>query len=278
MTDIRSALQQATKILAAISESAALDAEVLLAYVLGKQRSYLRAWPEKQLDAALLEQFERLVEKRSHGTPIAYLIGKREFWSRDFRVNDAVLIPRPETELLVELALQLIPENTPTQLLDLGAGSGIIAITLAAERPALAVLGVDISAAALQVAQHNAARLEVKNVRFLHSDWFEQIPPTRFDIIVGNPPYIAAGDPHLQQGDVRFEPQSALVSADRGLQDISRIVADAKLYLKQSGYLLLEHGYDQQDAVQSLFRQQGYSQICTHCDLAGQPRVTSAKR
>lgn len=278
MTDIRSVLQQAAKLLAAVSDSAALDAEVLLAYVLGKQRTFLRAWPEKQLDTELLEQFEQLVEKRLHGLPIAYLIGKREFWSRDFQVNDAVLIPRPETELLVELALELIPENTPQQLLDLGAGSGIIAITLAAERPAIDVLGVDLSTTALQVAQDNAVRLGVNNVRFLHSDWFAQIPPATFNIIVGNPPYIAADDPHLRQGDVRFEPQSALVAANQGLQDIARIVSNAKSYLKQNGYLLLEHGYDQEDAVQSLFRQQGYTQICTHKDLAGQPRVTSAKR
>jgi release factor glutamine methyltransferase len=278
MTDIRTALNQAAHSLAAVSESSALDAEVLLAFVLGKERSFLRAWPEKQLDDEQLARYRRLIEKRTSGAPIAYLVGKREFWSRDFQVNAAVLIPRPETELLVELALGSAPENTPLQLLDLGAGSGIIAITLAAERPATEVLGVDICAAALRIAQTNAARLGVKNVRFLRSDWFAQIPPSVFDIIVGNPPYIAPGDPHLRQGDVRFEPQGALVSAQQGLGDIARIVAGAKVYLKPDGHLLLEHGYDQQDAVQSLFRQQGYAQIRTHCDLAGQPRITAAQK
>jgi release factor glutamine methyltransferase len=278
MTDIRSTLHQAAHTLEAASESAALDAEVLLAWLLGKERTYLRAWPEKPLDSALLEQFHRLIEKRYQGEPIAYLTGKREFWSREFQVSEAVLIPRPETELLVELALYLIPENTPLQLLDLGAGSGIIAITLAAERSAIEVLGVDFSVAALQIAQENAAQLGVKNVRFLHSDWFAQIPQTIFDIIVGNPPYIAAGDPHLRQGDLRFEPQGALISQQQGLHDIARIVAEAKAYLKPGGHLLLEHGYDQQDAVQSLFKQQGYAQIRTHSDLSGQPRVTSAQR
>lgn len=278
MTDIRTALQHAAHTLETASASAVLDAEVLLAWLLGKERYYLRCWPEKPLETMLLEQYHRLIEKRQRGEPVAYLTGKREFWSRDFNVNETVLIPRPETELLVELALELIPENTPLQLLDLGTGSGIIAITLAAERPAIEVVGVDLSSAALSVAQDNAARLGVANVHLLLSDWFAQIPTAAYDIIVGNPPYIAPGDPHLQQGDLRFEPQSALISAHQGLHDIARIAAEAEAYLKPGGHLLLEHGYDQQDAVQLIFKQRHYLQIRTHFDLSGQPRVTSAQR
>jgi release factor glutamine methyltransferase len=176
------------------------------------------------------------------------------------------------------LALALIPEKTPMHVLDLGTGSGIIAITLAAERSAIETLSIDLSAAALEVARQNATRLGIDNVRFLRSDWFAQIPPSEFDVIVGNPPYIAASDPHLQYGDLRFEPQSALISAQQGLADITRITADAKKHLKTGGHLLLEHGYDQQDAVQLIFAQQGYGQIRTHTDLSGQPRVTSAQR
>ena len=275
VVSIQTALNQAIDQLQHLSESATLDAEVLLCHCLGKSRSFLRAWPDKSLSTEQAEQFWRLIKQRQQGQPIAYLTGEREFWSRSFMVSPDVLIPRPDSELLIEISLALFSPQQVGNMLDLGTGSGILGITLAAERPTATVTATDISPAALQIAQANARQLGVNNIRFLQSNWFAAIADTAFDLIISNPPYIAADDPHLQQGDVRFEPQTALVSPDNGLQDI-RILADqARNYLKAGGHLLIEHGYNQLDAVQDIFNAFNYQQIATHHDLSGNPRVTS---
>ncbi|WAK01773.1 peptide chain release factor N(5)-glutamine methyltransferase [Methylobacter sp. YRD-M1] len=274
MHSIKSALIDAVEALAAISDSALLDAEVLLCHVLYKERSYLRAWPDKLLEPEQLEQFWALIERRRQGMPVAYLIGRREFWSRDFHVSPDVLIPRPDTELLVELGLEFIPPDKPFKLIDLGTGSGIIAITLAAERPHAQVIAADFSPAALEIAKHNAQRHHITNVRFYQSDWFDDVPDTQFDLVISNPPYIAEGDSHLQEGDVRFEPQTALVAAQQGLRDIEIIADRARDHLKPQGHLLIEHGYNQQHQVQTIFKGLGYDKVRTYQDLSGQPRVT----
>lgn len=277
MTSIHDALSHAASALAEVSGSAQLDAEVLLAFVLGKPRSYLRAWPERKLDSNSGQHFLALLAKRQQGQPIAYLVGIREFWSREFIVNADVLIPRPETELLIEQSLALIPQGQTIDLIDLGTGSGIIAITLALECPQAQVCAVDASTAALAVAQTNAARLNANPIRFYHSHWFASVPEGQFDLVISNPPYIAENDCHLRQGDVRFEPYSALVAGQQGLGDILSIADAARNRLKPGGYLLVEHGYNQQAAVQSLLAGCAYQAIQSHADWAGQPRVTVAQ-
>lgn len=272
---IQNSLSLAADKLSALSDSAVLDAEVLLSFCLHKTRSFLRAWPDKLLSAEQLESFWHLVQKRQQGQPIAYLTGEREFWSRSFMVSPDVLIPRPDSELLIEISLNLLSGQKACNMLDLGTGSGILGITLAAERPLANVMATDISLAALQVAEANAKQLKVHNIRFLQSNWFAAIADTTFDLIVSNPPYIPADDPHLQQGDVRFEPQTALVSADNGLQDIRILAEQARNHLTEGGHLLIEHGYNQQNAVQAIFNAFNYQQIAAHHDLSGNPRVTS---
>lgn len=268
-------LDSAKMALAGSSETAELDAEVLLCHCLGKPRAYLRAWPERNPDAEQASEFQRLLEQRRQGVPVAYLTGQREFWSREFLVGPEVLIPRPDTELLVELSLGLLPSERPCRVIDLGTGSGILAITLAAERPLAHVIGVDISYAALETAQRNAERLQVANVSFAVSNWFADIAESDFDLVVSNPPYIAADDPHLRQGDVRFEPANALVSAENGLKDIRMIAEQARSHLKPQGQLLLEHGYNQAAEVRAILSALGYRHIATHQDLANNPRVTT---
>lgn len=272
---IQSLLNTAAAQLATTSETAILDAEVLLCHCLNKNRSFLRAWPEHQPSPAQIAQFQILVKQRWQGQPIAYLTGQREFWSRYFKVSPDVLIPRPDTELLIELSLALLPANQASKIIDLGTGSGIIAITLAAERPLADVIASDLSEAALTIARHNAERLDTGNVRFMQSHWFDQIDETGFDLVISNPPYIAGSDPHLLEGDVRFEPNSALVSAENGLQDIRLLAEQTRLYLKDGGQLLIEHGYNQQTDVQAIFTALNYRQVTTHADLSGNPRVTS---
>ena len=207
------------------------------------------------------------------------MLGQREFYGLDFSVTPDVLIPRPETELLVELALALIPSNQPTQVLDLGTGSGAIALTLAKLRPQALVTAVDASPQALAIARQNAAQLKVNNIRFIESDWFEALDPSsHFDLIVSNPPYVAENDPHLQQGDVRFEPLQALQSGADGLQDIRHIAQESLRFLPVNGHLLFEHGYNQKDACAALLHALGYSDIKCQRDLGGQDRVTSGKK
>jgi len=273
MQRIQSVLTTAADTLAASSESPVLDAEVLLCRVLGKPRSYLRAWPDKRLETAQITAFETLITKRQKGLPIAYITGSREFWSRDFTVTPDVLIPRPDTECLIELSLQLIPVHKPFKIIDLGTGSGIIAVTLASERPQAQVSATDLSPAALHIAQHNARKHHV-DIRFYQSDWFTEVPDAKFDLVVSNPPYIAVDDHHLRAGDLRFEPQQALVATEQGLRDIKIIAESARYYLEAGGHLLIEHGYNQQQHVQAIFNNCGYHHVRTHQDLSGQPRVT----
>lgn len=278
MPSIQTLLTAASQQLANSSDSPALDAEVLLSHVLKKNRSYLRAWPENRLNTMQLSQFQNLIQQRQAGHPIAYLTGTREFWSREFLVTPEVLIPRPDTECLIDLALSLIPADSDCHIADLGTGSGIIAITLAAERPQSQVTACDLSATALVIATENAKRHQINNIRFYQSDWFANLPKQPFQIILSNPPYIATDDPHLQQGDVRFEPRSALIAKQRGLSDIESIAEQAKHWLEINGHLLVEHGYDQEAAVQQIFNNAGYTNVQTYRDLSGQPRVTYGKR
>ena len=277
MNSIQSTLDDALDALQHTSESARLDAEILLCKILEKSRTYLRAWPEQVLSKEQQNSFQLLLKQREQGQPIAYITGHKEFWSRDFTVNQHVLVPRPETELLVELALDLIPDNQTRTVLDLGTGSGAIGITIAAECPSIIVIAIDNSQQALEVAKANAQKHKIDNIQFLHSHWFKQLDNQQFDLILSNPPYIDAADPHLQQGDVRFEPENALIAKQNGLQDFIEIAEAAKHHLLPGGYLLVEHGYNQKQQVQSIFQRLNYTNINNYCDLAGQPRVTSGQ-
>lgn len=274
MHSIKSVLADAVYTLDLVTDSALLDAEVLLCLALNKPRSHLRAWPDKPLQPEQLATFTALLEQRQKGIPIAYITGNREFWSRDFQVSPDVLIPRPDTELLIELSLQLIPADEPFKIIDLGTGSGIIAITLAVERPHAQISATDISVAALRIARLNADRHKINNVQFYQSNWYSNVPDSKFNLIISNPPYIAEDDSHLQQGDVRFEPQTALCAAEQGLSDIKIIATLARNHLELDGNLLIEHGYDQQQQVQALFKDLHYDKVQTYKDLSGQPRVT----
>lgn len=276
---IDAALRAAVERLQEISPSARLDAEILLAHAAGKSRSWLLAHGRDPLTEPLARNFEELLARRIEGTPVAYITGLREFWSREFRVTPAVLIPRPETEHLIEAVLDRLDGDSPRRVADLGTGSGIIAATLALERPAWQVLGIDIDAGALQVARDNAERLGAANASFLLGDWMHGIAEeANFDCIISNPPYIAADDPHLREGDVRFEPLHALVAADDGLQALRRIANQSWTRLRPQGWLALEHGFEQGPAVESMLRQLGYANITQIRDLAGHVRVTLAQR
>lgn len=278
MSTIATLLSEAVSQLSDRSDSAALDAEVLLCLALEKPRSHLRAWPDRVPEQQQIRHFQALLQQRRQGTPVAYLTGRREFWSREFQVSPDVLIPRPETELLIEISLSLIPKDQPANIIDLGTGSGIIAITLANELPRAAVTATDLSLAALNIAKRNAAFHQTDHIRFLHSNWFNSVPPANFDLVISNPPYIAENDRHLGQGDVRFEPRTALTAPHQGLADIQTIADAARRYLKTGGHLLIEHGFDQEQAVQSIFRDLGYDSVRTHKDLSGQPRATYGKK
>lgn len=258
------------------SDTAQIDAELLLAAALGATRAGLYAWPERQLTPAERGRFEALLERRIFGEPVAYILEEREFWTLSLRVTPAVLIPRPETELLVETALALAaPKGAEAlRVADLGTGSGAIALSLASERPDWQVLATDQSAAALQVASDNAVRLGIRNVGFRQGSWCEALPEGLFDLILSNPPYIAPGDAHLGQGDLRFEPASALVAADQGLADLRTICQAAPRHLAPGGWLLLEHGFEQGPAVRQLLAEAGFGGVRTLTDLNELPRVT----
>lgn len=278
MPTIKTLLSKATNTLTSHSDSPLLDAEVLLGFVLGKPRTYLRAWCDNALTDQQIAAFNSLVQQREQGTPIAYLTGTREFWSRDFTVTTDVLIPRPDTELLIELSLELIPKNQAVKLIDLGTGSGVIAVTLAAERPNAQVIAVDASLAALNVAKHNAQQHQLTNIEFYQSEWFANVPEEQFDLVISNPPYIDPDDEHLQQGDVRFEPKTALIADNQGLSDIEIIADKACGYLKSAGHLFIEHGYNQAAQVQAIFNALGYDKVQSYRDLSGQPRVTYGQK
>lgn len=258
-----------------VSDSAALDIELLLCHCLQKPRSFLRSRPEHYVSPELATQFFHLLARREAGEPVAYLTGKRGFWTLDLDVSPATLIPRPETELLVEKVLECDDLAEKTSVLDLGTGTGAIALALAREKPAWQVVGVDFQPDAVNLSQRNAQQLQLSNVLFQQSDWFSALAGQAFDIIVSNPPYIDPDDKHLKEGDVRFEPISALVSEKKGLADIETIINQAPDYLASSGRLLLEHGYDQGEAVRALMAAQNFSDVITCQDLAGHDRVTA---
>lgn len=250
------------------------EAEPLLLHVLGRDRAWLFMHGQEPIAGEVADRFGTLVARREAGEPVAYLIGKRGFWTLDLQVTPATLIPRPETELLVELALERIPSGQPVNIADLGTGSGAIALAIASERPQASVVATDLSAAALEVARGNATANGVENVEFRQGDWFAPLMGERFWLIASNPPYIAESDAHLGQGDLRFEPPGALSSGDDGLDAIREIVTSAPRYLLADGWLLLEHGWDQGEAVRALLTQAGFEETATIQDLEQRDRVS----
>jgi len=273
---IRDALDNATTQLGRVSESPRLDAELLLARAIDVSRAYLMAHPEDTLDPGARARFQKSVDRRASGTPMAYITGVREFWSIELMVTPDTLVPRPETEVLVEHALALIPRRAAMRVLDLGTGSGAIALALARERPMCHIVATDRSAAALAVARENARQLDVDNVEFVEGDWLKPLRGRSFDLVVSNPPYVASTAPALDA--LRHEPLIALAAGPDGLDAIRRIAADAGALLKAGGSLLVEHGADQERAVAELLSTCGWADMRCHRDLAGLPRVTAARR
>lgn len=279
--NIEDCLKRASE-LELVSESARLDVELLLSHAIERDRTYLYTWPEKELNAGHVAEFDSLLTRRINGEPIAHILGEKEFWSLPLYVDNSTLIPRPDTERLVELALEKINDckSKSPLILDLGTGTGAIAIALASESSGSSVFAFDNSGSAVALARRNIERHQLTNVKAFQSDWLEYagigINPRQsgYDVIVSNPPYIDETDVHLGQGDVRFEPKSALVSGNNGLKDIERIIADAKPFLAPGGWLLIEHGWKQGEAVRNLFVGNSYSNVTVEADLSGNERVT----
>jgi release factor glutamine methyltransferase len=271
---ISNLLQEGTKQLAKTSESPRLDAEVLLCHALQKTRSYLYAHNDERVDDLTAKYFQELLDNRTLGTPIAYLTGSKEFWSLPLKVTKDTLIPRADTEKLVEITLLLLKDEPSAKILELGTGSGAIAIALAKERPDWQIVACDINPNALSVAKSNALTHAIKNIQFFHSDWFTNLPKQRYHAILSNPPYIAEEDPHLLQGDVRFEPRNALVSGQNGLMAIEYLVKESVHALLPGGLLLLEHGYQQKSAIRAILHERGYANIECWQDWQGQDRVS----
>lgn len=253
------------------------DAEILLGHALGRDRAWLTAHDSDPLPADGVSRFRALWARRLAGEPVAYLTGRRGFWSLDLAVTPAVLIPRPETELLVERALAGIPADAAWEIADLGTGSGAIALALARERPQCRVTATDHSGEALAVARANARDHDIGNLRLVHGEWWAPLQGEHFHVAVSNPPYVAAADPHLRQGDLRFEPPGALASGADGLDDLRAIIAGAPDHLHPGGALLVEHGFEQAEAVRGLFRDAGFRHVCSWLDLAGHERVTGGE-
>lgn len=257
------------------SSTAPLDAEVLLAYVLQKNRTFLYTHPESSLSRQQIEDYKALIMKRRTGVPVAYLTGQREFWSLSLEVSQATLIPRSETELLVECTLTCLSKKKQALILDLGTGSGAIALALAKERPDCQIIATDLSDSTLCLARNNAKRLQLKNIDFIQSNWFSNLSEHYFDVIVSNPPYLKEHDPHLSEGDVRFEPRLALVSGPEGLDALIHIIKNSMHYLKSGGFLAVEHGADQKQAVTGCFEELGYTYIQSFKDYQRHDRITS---
>jgi release factor glutamine methyltransferase len=279
MSTIASALREGVAALSPSDPGAArFETELLLCEAAGMTRSGLFAWPERRLEPPQAARFREMLRRRAEGEPVAYILGRREFWSLDIAVGPDTLIPRPETELLVECALQALPADRALRCADLGTGSGAVAAALASERARWTLVAVDRSPRALGIAAANARRLGLDNVLVVRGHWLDAFAEVAFDAIVANPPYVAAGDPHLAHGDLRFEPISALVAGDDGLAAIREIAAAAPSRLRPGGWLALEHGRDQGGAVRALLRDAGLDAAASHRDLSGHERVTSARR
>ena len=273
---IDAVLGRAATKLGEVSDSARLDAEILLGLSIDMPRSYLFAHPDDILDDAAFDRFDALLQRRLHGEPMAYIVGTREFWSHELLVSPATLIPRPESELLVELALREIPRKAECNLLDLGTGSGAIAIAIASERLLCEICAVDNSPGALAIARENARQLSLGNITFFEGSWTQPVRDRKFDVIVANPPYVRADDPALAR--LRYEPLEALASGQDGLDAIRVLAVECVDILSDGGVLLLEHGAEQLDDVASLLATSGWTDICNHRDFSGHPRVTAARR
>lgn len=270
-------LLSATQILQNNSESAKLDAEILLAYALNKSRTWLLTWPDKAISETQLSAYQKTLASRQSGIPIAYITKQREFWLHTFDVSPEVLIPRPDTELLVEQCLKIIPSDKPVHVLELGTGSGAISVSIGMERPFSQITATDISKPALAIANNNAKSAGVSNINFVTSNWFSHLPAHSYDLIISNPPYVEQNDKHLNEGDVRFEPRLALTSGIDGLRDLRIIIDQAPKYLSNNAYLAVEHGYNQADDVQSILVDKQYFNIEHYKDLQANPRVTIAQ-
>ena len=275
LATIETALSDAAHTLSALSESPRLDAEALLAWVLGTPRSYLFTHPEEELRDRPASDFSDAIDRRAEGEPIAYITGSKEFWSLELNVSHETLVPRPETETLVEQALHLIPQDRPCRVLDLGTGSGAIAIAIASERPKSKVDAVDISNAALKIARENAILHKLPNISFLQGNWTKPVVNQTFDFVVSNPPYVCEDDPALDK--LQYEPRASLAAGPDGMDAIRQIAEVAGEVLAKNGTLLLEHGADQQDAVAAVLQDNGWTDIDCFKDLAGQPRVSTAR-
>ena len=278
MLSYQALVNDATTQLYQTSDTPRIDAEILLQHVLDKGIAWLISYGDTTASAEHTKAFYHLVEQRHQGQPIAYLIGYRDFWTLSLEVNEHVLIPRPDTETLIEAALDCLDNNAAPTLLDLGTGSGAIALTLAKERPQANVIAAEYQAQAIEVAKRNALKNNVSNVEFIQSDWFESIDQdSKFDLIASNPPYIEPNDEHLKQGDLRFEPITALTASENGLADLRVIIQNSGRYLKPQGFLIVEHGYNQADKVRELFENNNFIDIELHKDINDLPRCTIGK-
>jgi release factor glutamine methyltransferase len=277
VTTISQTLSDARLQLQQTSPSPAVDASILLCHILDCSSSHLIAWPEKELTPQQVAAFGRVLKRRIAGEPVAYITGEREFWSLSLKVSSDVLIPRPETETLVEFVLELFSNRSEMKIADLGTGSGAIACAIATEHPHWEIIATDISVAALDIARINASTHKLDNIHFHLGAWFEPVNDHDFDLIISNPPYVAVDDHHLKQGDVRFEPDAALASGEQGLDAISVLTQQAGDYLTTGGWLIVEHGYDQQQAVHDCFKRGGFEEIVHLTDLAALPRATAGR-
>ncbi|MCH2191308.1 MAG: peptide chain release factor N(5)-glutamine methyltransferase [Gammaproteobacteria bacterium] len=273
----RGLLDQATRSLYESSETPRIDAEYLLQHVIQKSMAWLITYGDSKASSCHVEVFLALIDERAKGVPVAYLMGYRDFWTLRLKVSKHVLIPRGDTEVLVEQALERIERQKPTSVLDLGTGSGAIALSIAKERSQATVLATDKHSDALEVAKINANLNDLKNVEFSVSDWFNNIKEQKFDLIASNPPYIEAKDPHLERGDLRFEPNTALIAQEQGLGDLNTIITRAPSYLKPNGWLIVEHGFNQATQVEEKIRASGFQNVSLYSDLNHLPRCTAAQ-